>query len=123
MPITLKLSKQFYDTFGEQVANEFVDAINQVDATYRADLRELNESNFARSDAKQEARFAQFEQRWAQFDARMEQRYAQFEQRFASFEIGIVKLLEERIRSLYTFMLLGWGTTIAAVVGSAIAFR
>ena len=31
---------------------------NAVDATYRADLRELNELNFARFDAKLEQRLA-----------------------------------------------------------------
>ena len=52
MPVTAKLSKLFYDRLGEQVANELVDWFNQVDATYRSDLRELNELNFARFDAK-----------------------------------------------------------------------
>ena len=61
MPVTAKLSKKFYDTFGEEVANELVDWFNQVDATYRADLRELNELNFARFDAKLEQRIAQVE--------------------------------------------------------------
>ena len=34
---------------GEDVANELVDWFNAVDLTYRTDLRELNELNFARS--------------------------------------------------------------------------
>lgn len=59
MPVTAKLSKKFYETFGEDVANELVDWFNSVDATYRADLRELNELNFARFDAKLEQRLAQ----------------------------------------------------------------
>lgn len=33
---------------------------NSVDATYRADLKELNELNFARFDAKLEQRLAEF---------------------------------------------------------------
>ncbi len=45
--------------FGEEIANELVDWFNTVDATYRADLRELNELNFARFDAKLEQRLAQ----------------------------------------------------------------
>jgi hypothetical protein len=36
-----------------------VDWFNAVDSTYRADLRELNELNFARFDAKLEQRLAQ----------------------------------------------------------------
>ena len=59
MPVTARLSKRFYDVFGEQIATELVDWFNAVDATYRADLRELNELNFARFDAKLEQRLAQ----------------------------------------------------------------
>ncbi len=69
MPVTAKLSRKFYETFGDEIANELVDWFNQVDATYRGDLRELNELNFARFDAK-------LEQRWAQLDAKLEQRAA-----------------------------------------------
>ena len=59
MPVTAKLSKRFYDVLGEDVANELVDWFNAVDLTYRTDLRELNELNFARFDAKQEQRMAE----------------------------------------------------------------
>jgi hypothetical protein len=52
VPVTAKLSRRFYETFGDELANEFVDWFNSVDATYRADLRELNEINAARLDAK-----------------------------------------------------------------------
>lgn len=58
MPVTARLSKLFYDRLGEEVTNELVDWFNQVDATYRADLRELNELNFARFDAKLEQHVA-----------------------------------------------------------------
>ena len=58
MPVTAKLSKRFYEVLGEDVANELVNWFNEVDATYRADLRELNELNFARFDAKLEQRQA-----------------------------------------------------------------
>jgi len=52
MPVTAKLSRKFYETFGDELANEFVEWFNTVDATYRADLRDLNELNSARLDAK-----------------------------------------------------------------------
>ncbi|PYO90634.1 MAG: hypothetical protein DMD66_02000 [Gemmatimonadetes bacterium] len=60
---TAKLSRKFYEKFGDDVANELVDWFNMVDATYRSDLRELNELNFARFDAKLEQRLAQLETR------------------------------------------------------------
>jgi hypothetical protein len=59
VPVTAKLSKRFYEVLGEDVANELVDWLNAVDLTYRADLREMNELNFARFDAKLEQRVAE----------------------------------------------------------------
>ena len=56
MPVTARLSRKFYDTFGDEIANELVDWLNKVDAAYRSELRELNELNFARFDAKVEQR-------------------------------------------------------------------
>ena len=86
MPVTARLSQLFYERLGEQIANELVDWFNQVDATYRSDLRELNELNFARFDARLEQRVAQLEakidQRVAQLEAKIEQGLAQLEARF-----------------------------------------
>ena len=59
MPVTAKLSKRFYDVLGEDVANDLVDWFNAVDLTYRNDLRELNELNFARFEAKLDQRMAE----------------------------------------------------------------
>ena len=61
MPVTVKLSEQFYKKFGHELVDEMVNWFNEVDATYRGDLRELNELNFARFDVKLEQRLAQFE--------------------------------------------------------------
>jgi len=63
MPVTARLSKRLYDRLGEEIANELVEWFNQVDSTSRADIRELNELNVARSDAKLEQRFARIEAR------------------------------------------------------------
>ncbi len=52
MPVTAKLSRKFYETFGDELANEVVEWFNSVDTTYRAELRDLNELNAARLDAK-----------------------------------------------------------------------
>ena len=84
MPVTAKLSRALYERLGDAVADELVDWFNMVDATYRADLRELNELNFARLDAKLEQRigelraamyagFARTDARVDKLDARMDQ--------------------------------------------------
>jgi hypothetical protein len=83
MPITAKLSRKFYEKFGDDLTNELVNWLNQVDATYRSDLRELNELNFARFDASMGQRLAELRSemvtRFAQADAKLEQRVVQLE--------------------------------------------
>ena len=94
MPVTAKLSRKFYETFGDEIANELVNWFNAVDDTYRGDLKELNELNFARFDAKLEQRLAQFEtkleQRLGLFETRFEQRLAQTETRLMRWMIGLL---------------------------------
>ena len=46
--MTAKLSRRFYERLGDDIVNELVEWFNAVDATYRADLRELNESKIER---------------------------------------------------------------------------
>lgn len=93
MPVTAKLSKLFYDRLGERIANELVDWFNQVDATYRADLRELNELNFARFDAK-------LEQRVAQLDAKLEQRLIELDAKWLVRWDKLDAKLEQRLGAL-----------------------
>ena len=59
--MTAKLSKGFYDRFGDEIANELVEWFNSVDATYRGDLRDLNERNFVRFEAGLDRRAALIE--------------------------------------------------------------
>src|SRR5437867_7747966 len=103
MPVTARLSKRFYDVFGEEIATELVDWFNAVDATYRADLRELNELNFSRFDAK-------LEQRLATLDAKLEQRLAEL-------RVELVKELAG-VKSGLKWMLAFWAPTALAVIGT-----
>ena len=93
MPVTAKLSREFYEKLGDEVANELVEWFNSVDATYRSDLRELNELNFARFDAK-------VEQRWAQLDAKLEQRSAQLDAKLEQQSAQLDAKLEQRVAEL-----------------------
>jgi hypothetical protein len=94
MPVTAKLSLLFYEKLGEQVATELVEWFNSVDATYRSDLRELNELNFARFDAKLEQRLSEFAgglrtefgRRLDALDAKVERRFDEIEGRFAKID-------------------------------------
>lgn len=71
MPVTAKLSRKFYEKSGDDITNELVDWFNRVDATYRTELRELNELNFGRFDAKLEALESRLDARMAAFEARI----------------------------------------------------
>ena len=131
MPVTAKLSREFYEKLGDEVANELVEWFNSVDATYRSDLRELNELNFARFDAKVEQRWAQLdaklEQQSAQLDAKLEQRvaelraemregFAHVDQRFAEFEARLTK-------RLFAFWVTQAATTVGLVFGVVKSLR
>jgi len=59
MPVTAKLSRRFYETFGDELTNELVEWLNQVDASYRSELRELNDLNFGRFEARLERQLAE----------------------------------------------------------------
>ena len=75
MPVTAKLSRKFYEKFGDEITNELVEWFNQVDATYKSDLRELNELTFARFETRLEGEIAtavaRLESRMAAFEARV----------------------------------------------------
>ena len=136
MPVTARLSKRFYDVFGEEIANELVDWFNQVDDTYQADLRELNELNFGRFDAKLEQRLAMldvaWQGRWTELDAKLEQRLAELDtkwggrwtqldaklvQRLAELRVELVKELAG-VKSGLKWMLAFWAPTALAVIGT-----
>jgi len=103
MPITAKLSRKFYDKLGDDVANELVEWFNKVDATYRADLRELNELNFARFDAKLEQRLAEL---------RAELR-AELSDLRGEVRAGLAGLKTELVKWMFLF----WVGTAVTVIG------
>ena len=121
MPVTARLSRLFYERLGEQITNELVEWFNAVDQTYRSDLRELNELNFARFDAKLEQRIAEvnakIEQRIAEVNARIDRIAAELS---AKIDTGLARLdakLERRFSEQMRWLFAGWVTIILAMVG------
>ncbi len=110
MPVTAKLSKAFYERLGEDIANELVDWFNQVDATYRADLRDLNERNFQRFDANVGKRFAEFE-------LRIERRLAEFELKIETGMARLETMLERRINAQTRWMFGVWAMLLVPILG------
>ncbi len=58
-PRTIKLSRRFYEQFGDETSNELVDVLNNMDTTYRAELRDFIELSFEKFEARIERRIAQ----------------------------------------------------------------
>ena len=98
MPVTARLSKRFYEVLGEDVANELVEWLNAVDATYRAELRDLNERNFGRFDAKLEQQLAESDARW--------------ERRLAELRVEIHRTRADLVKWMFLF----WAPTALGVV-------
>lgn len=132
VPVTAKLSRAFYERLGDDVANELVDWFNQVDVAYRSDLRELNELNFARFDAKVGERLAELRTELiSMLNARIKELEARFEPRFGAIDARFADLqldLERRTQSLRTdlerqkylllrWMFTFWVTTLIGILG------
>ena len=114
MPVTARLSLLLYERLGQEVVNELVDWLNAVDATYRSDLRELNELNFARFDAKLEQRTAELASR---FDTKLEQRTAELASRIDQLELRIEAKLERRLGEQTRWFIAAWAVVLGAVIG------
>src|ERR1051325_5477220 len=121
MPVTAKLSRRFYETFGDELTNEIVEWFNSVDLAYRTELKEFNELNFARFDAKLEQRLGEFdhklERRLADLDQKLERRLAELDHKLeqrtillrAEMQQTISRLRVELIKWMFAF----WIGTVA----------
>jgi hypothetical protein len=115
MPIPARLSRRLNETFGEEAAGEMVDWMQRVDAQ-RAELRELNELNFARVDA----RLNRVEERFAEFGREMNARFAQME---ATIVGRLEAKIEQRTADLMKWSFLFWVGAVAAIAALAGVLR
>jgi hypothetical protein len=92
MAVTAKLSREFYDRLGDKVVDELVGLLNDMDATFGAELWDLNEQNFRR------------------FDAKLEQRIAELG---SELRVEIASLKAELIKWMFLF----WLGTVATMLG------
>ncbi len=97
--MTAKLSREFYDRFGDKVVDELVGLLNDMDASFRAELRELNEQNFRR------------------FEAKLEQRVAELRAEMAVQGAGLRSAMADLKAELIKWMFLFWLGTVATMLG------
>ena len=77
--ITAKLSREFYERFGDKVVNEMVDLFNRIDDAARSDLRLLNEQNALRFEARLSQQTAEMNARFDGVNARFDGVNARFD--------------------------------------------
>jgi len=88
VPVTAKLSRKFYEKLGDDVAGELVDWFNAVDATYKSDLKEINDLN------------------WQRLDVRLKYMDAHLDSRLDRLRADLMK-----------WMFIYWSGTVAAIIG------
>ncbi len=125
MPFTAKLSKAFYDRFGETIVKELVDLLNHINAESKTELRELNELNFGRFDARLEQRTAELRADLRVVEARLETKIdsarSDLEKRIATSVADLRTGLEHGLRDQTRFFFLAWSVLVASNI--ALWFR
>ena len=125
MPVTARLSQRFYERFGDDLTNELVDWFNSVDTTYRSDLRDLNEANFARFDAKLEQRIASVHARIdgleARIDARIDALEARVDARIGGIHKDVALELAAVEKRLIRWMFGFWTGSVLVLGGLLVA--
>jgi len=103
--VAAKLSKKFYDRFGEDLANELVDLLNLIATNYKSELRELNEAN------------------WTRFETRLESEMHALRSDMQAFKAEVKGELKELKAELIKWMFLFWaGTAFAGVLLRALGW-
>jgi hypothetical protein len=132
VPVTAKLSRKFYERFGDDIANELVDWFNMVDATYRSELRELNELNYARFDAKLEQRVVELDTKidrlatelraemhagFARLEALFDSRLSGVDSKFSGVDSKLAQMETRLTKWMFGFWIAQAATTVGLVFG------
>jgi len=128
VPVTARLSGKFYEQFGDEITNELVDWFNAVDSTYQTQLKEVNDLNWARM----QARFEAFDARLDVFEAKITGRMDAFEERILgrtgaqdgrmdAFGAKIEGRLDKIQREMLVWMFGFWSATVIPIIGLMLA--
>jgi len=116
MSVTANLSHRLQQTLGVEAGNEMVDWMNRMDAQ-RAELRDLNELNFSRI----EARFSQMDARFNEFDARLGTMDAGIRR---DLQAGLTRLelkIEQRTADIMKWSFVFWVGSVLTITGALAA--
>jgi hypothetical protein len=104
-----------------------VEWFNQVDLTYRTELRELNDLNFARFDARLEQRVAGLEARIdvkiTELESRIDVKIAQLESRIDVKMAQLEAKLERRLGEQSRWLFAAWLSLLIPIIGLGFAAK
>ena len=113
MPVA-KLSREFYEKFGDKLTDELVNCLNSIETSYRAELKALFETHFRRFEELLERRLAEtrgeLRTQWRDEMSRLEVKVEQVRSDFHR-ELGATRT--ELMRSNAMF----WVAVTLAVIG------
>ena len=116
MPVA-KLSREFYDRFGDKLTDELVNCLNSIEASYRAEIKDLFAAHFGRFEEK----FERFEEKLERHAAETATQLARFEEKFehrlaatkAELQVEIQSVKADLIKWTFVF----WAPVALAVIG------
>jgi hypothetical protein len=117
MPVTARLSRRFYEALGDDIANELVDRFNAVDLTYRTELRELNDLNRDRIEARFDAFGAELRAMETRFDAKLRLEVGALDAKLDRLQSLFGKQLAETRADLVKWMFVFWAGAMLTMIG------
>lgn len=121
MPVTARLSSRFYEKMGDEATAELVNWLNDVDAEFRAQLRDTNDRNWDRFRADLNTAKAELRTEIAGLRGDLESGLAALRGDLRSeFQTGIGALRTEmhtELRIQLRWMFGFWATTLLAIAG------
>ncbi len=109
MPVA-KLSREFHDRFGDKVTDELVNCLNSIEASYRAEIKDLFTAHFGRFEEKLEHRLAETAADLRRFEEKLEHRLAATQ---AELRVEIHSVKADLIKWTFVF----WAPVALAVIG------
>ena len=110
MPVTARLSSRFYEKMGDEATAELVNWLNDVDAEFRAQLRDSNDRNWDRFRADLNTLKAEMR-------AEMARLGAELRVEMASLKGELRSEMHQELRTQLRWMFGFWATTLLAIAG------
>lgn len=122
MPVAPKFSEKFYEKFGHDFVTELVDWLGNMDLTYRAELRELNELNFSRLEARLDLRVGEVRtellRKMGELETRLRQEIGDLR---SEIRAGFAELESRLTSRLVRWMFVFWTGTTITLLGAMFA--